>query len=79
MLIERFHKLYVASDFSEKYRIVNTGKFSVDLKEMKLFANSDKFNASHYRNVKRGHSRIRSRPDVYSRYGAPLPTELDGA
>jgi hypothetical protein len=31
MLLERFYNLYVLSEFSEKFKLVNMGKLTVDL------------------------------------------------
>jgi hypothetical protein len=48
MLLQRIHNLYVASDYSQKYQLVNMGKLTVDLKHMKLFVTIDKNNVSQY-------------------------------
>jgi hypothetical protein len=55
------------------------GKFTVDLKHMKLFVTMDKFNASHYKQVMQGSSHVRDRPDAYLRNSQPMPVERDGA
>jgi hypothetical protein len=79
MLIQRFYNLYLASEFAQKYQLVNMGKFTVDLKHMKLFVTMDKDNSSHYKLVMQGSDHIRPRPDGNGRFSAAIPTERDGA
>ena len=79
MLIQRFYNLYLASDFSQKYQLVNMGKFTVDLKHFKLFVTMDKLNANLYMLVMQGKDHIRPRPDGNGRHSDALPIDRDGA
>ena len=79
MLIQRFYNLYLASDFSQKYQLVNMGKLTVDLKHMKLFVTMDKLNANIYMLVMQGKDHIRPRPDGNGRHSDALPIDRDGA
>jgi len=53
------------------------GKLTVDLKHKKLFVTMDKYNASHYRDVKQGDNHIRARPST-GRFSDILFTERSG-
>ena len=55
------------------------GKFTVDLKHMKLFVTIDKYNGSQYMLVMQGENHIRPRSEDSGKFSDALTTERDGA
>ena len=78
ILIERFYNLYLESNFSVKYQLVNMGLLTVDLKYMKTFKTSDKHDKSYHKDVKRGKNHFRPRPKESEKYSEAMPVLKEG-
>ena len=59
--LESGFEKYVKSGNKSSLQMVNIGKFTVDLKHMKLFVTFEKYNSDLFRTVLRGHDHYRPR------------------
>lgn len=73
--VERYYYNFLKSQGDIRYRFVNTGNWTIDLKERIAMLSADKDNSQMYRIVFRGTSHERARPQN-SRFGGGSITNL---